>query len=143
MPMLQMRTLRLEGVSNSSQGPNTMGRKGDSSSGLCNRLGRPQHPPSGRDRLHRWKISEDTVVLNSIINPLSLIAVHRTPRPTTEHQNLTKKDHGLHQNTHPNTFKRTETIQHMFSDHIDRELDETELEISNRKTAGNLQIFGD
>ena len=73
----------------------------------------------------RLNISKDTENLNSTINQLDLIDIHRLHLTTAEHtfffqvhmEYLPKIHHILHHKTNLNQFARTEIIQSVYSDY--------------------------
>lgn len=80
---------------------------------------------------NRQKIRKDIVNLNSIINQLNLIDIHRTFHPTVAVYTLfsnaqgifTSKHHTLGSEKNLNKFKRIHFIKSLFSDHDGIELE--------------------
>ena len=101
---------------------------------------KPEQPSMRNAQIQqaKKKISKFIVELNSIINQLDIIDIHRLVYPmTTEytlfssfHETFAKKDHILCYKTHPHKFKRIEIISCLLSNH-----NRSKLEISNRNIA--------
>ena len=99
------------------------------------------------DRSSKWKINKETQVLNDTLDEMDLIDIFKTFHPKIEeytfflsaHGTFSRIHHTLGHKSHLSTFKKTEIISSIFSNHNTMGLD-IKYKEKNSKEHTHLEI---